>query len=169
MTDALIDPIENLTAEHRLAIEALDRLENTLTKNALDAEDVAALGEIVAFFNGELEIHLRKEEKALFPALESFLGRRGGPIGVMLYEHEDLRKTFQLFKNGVDAIRAGTDPAGAAARENGYHIIGVLTNHIHKEDNVLFKMAARTLSENALSEIAEKMKSLEERAVLQNG
>ncbi len=157
----MTDPIENLTAEHVMALEVLDRLEGLLAKGAFDTGDAQTLKEINTFFAGELAVHLRKEEEALFPALEMHLGREGGPIGVMLSEHEDLRRTFDLFKTGSAALDAGADPGGSALRESGGRIIEVLRGHIHKEDHVLFRMAGQFLGEETLKEVGAKMSAMD--------
>lgn len=158
----MTDPIENLTAEHVMALQILDRLEGLLAKGAFDTGDAQTLKEINTFFAGELAVHLKKEEEALFPALEPYLGREGGPIGVMLTEHEDLRRTFELFKAGIAPLDSGADPQGSAIRDSGGRIIEVLRGHIHKEDHVLFRMAGQFLGEETLKEVGAKMSAMEE-------
>jgi hemerythrin-like domain-containing protein len=158
----MTDPIENLTLEHRAALEILDRLETLVAKDALDADDAKILKTIDDFFAKELDIHLRKEEEALFPPLEAFLGREGGPIGVMLSEHEDLRSSFDRFKQGVKNPHEQPDSSDPSIQEISRHIIDVLRGHIHKEDNVLFRMAAMHLTQDDLTEIGKKFRSIEE-------
>ena len=71
--------------------------------------------------------------------------RQGGPIAVMLHEHETGRSFIRGIAEGAAAV--GTDP-GAAKRiiENGRGYLSLLRAHIDKENNVLFPLADSTLS-----------------------
>ncbi|MFA0758190.1 MAG: hypothetical protein NOOUEUKL_000848, partial [Candidatus Fervidibacter sp.] len=69
----------------------------------------------------------------------------GGPIGVMLIEHEEGR---ELRRRMIEAASNLADEANrqqfvTAARE----YINLLRQHIWKEDNVLFQMAQQVLTE----------------------
>ncbi|MGD0266755.1 MAG: hemerythrin domain-containing protein, partial [Candidatus Methylomirabilota bacterium] len=71
--------------------------------------------------------------------------RQGGPIAVMLHEHETGRSFIRGLAEGAAGV--GTDP-GAAKRiiQNGRGYISLLRAHIDKENNVLFPMADNALS-----------------------
>lgn len=87
--------------------------------------------------------HHLKEEKIFFPALEKKgIGRDGGPIGVMLMEHEEGRGYVRAM---ADALR-GEVPPKTALVEHAKAYLSLLREHIHKEDEILFNMADEILS-----------------------
>jgi hemerythrin-like domain-containing protein len=70
---------------------------------------------------------------------------RGGPIAVMLHEHEMGRAFIKGIAEG--AAKIGNDPVAAKQiAENAKGYIELLRNHIGKENNILFPMADRALS-----------------------
>lgn len=111
---------------------------------------MASLNEHGNFFKRDIWAHFAKEEKALFPEMEKFIPREGGPIAVMLVEHEDLREANGKFQAALANLNK--DINNAAAREiirnEGDTIIDILQQHIHKEDNILFMMANMHLSDS---------------------
>jgi Uncharacterized conserved protein len=100
--------------------------------------------------------HHGKEEDILFPALErTGLPREGGPIGVMLHEHVLGRGHIRDMGAALDA---DAPDAFAAA---GLAYADLLTQHIAKENNVLFVMAERLLGAEALTAMHEDFERLE--------
>src|SRR5678815_874220 len=87
---------DTLRAEHQGIERVIAVLEAALSR--LEAnQDVPAeiFKQVVDFFHGFVDTcHHSKEEIELFPTLERHgIPRQGGPIGVMLYEHEQGRRT----------------------------------------------------------------------------
>lgn len=144
---------ELLRADHQIVLEKLRTLEVSLARTGEDS--LKSVKEVVDFLSGELERHLLDEENALFPALEEFLGREGGPIGVMLAEHEDLRKTLEMVRQTLS--RGNIEPK--ELNLYGDRVLEVLRSHIFKEDNILFPMAEMHLEEPRLEEIRQKIKA----------
>jgi len=93
--------------------------------------------------------HHAKEEVHLFPALEmAGMPSDGGPIGVMLKEHEVGRAYVQAIADCLDAVAAGDASARGTAVENALAYAALLEAHIAKEDGILFEMADRMLPED---------------------
>jgi len=117
-------------------------------------EPLADLREKVESFVAVLDPHSEREEGVLFPMMAEYIGRTTGPIAVMEYEHEQakarlalfLEKTAQLPEN-IDSGQALT-LAGAVIE--AHHI---LDEHFMKEENVLFPMAERLLSDAEKEEL----------------
>jgi hemerythrin-like domain-containing protein len=86
--------------------------------------------------------HHGKEETQLFPAMEAAgIPRQGGPIGVMLMEHEQGRALIRQMSEAAERF-ANEDTSAAqplAQAIGGYTTL--LRSHIYKEDNILFPMA----------------------------
>jgi hemerythrin-like domain-containing protein len=84
--------------------------------------------------------HHAKEEKALFPLLEARgIPRQGGPIGMMLLEHEEGRELVRDMERAI----AARDLPGFVASAGAW--AGLLRAHIAKERGVLFPTGARRL------------------------
>ena len=101
--------------------------------------------------------HHGKEEDILFPALESAgMPRDSGPIGVMLHEHTLGRghiREMETALAGNENHRAFVAPA--------LNYIELLTQHIAKENNVLFPMAERLLGVPTLTAMHDDFELLE--------
>lgn len=67
--------------------------------------------------------------------------RNGGPIGVMLLEHEEGRRYVKAMNRAVEEYRSGSRNAPEEFIENARNYISLLEQHIWKEDNILFNLA----------------------------
>jgi hemerythrin-like domain-containing protein len=141
-------PTQVLMAEHELILQALDALEKKVAAvQAGAAPDRTYFEKAVEFLRGFADkCHHGKEEELLFKRMaDRGFPLQGGPIAVMLNEHDMGRAFIKGIADGAAEI--GSDP-GAAKRvtENAQGYIDLLRNHIGKENNVLFPMADRVLS-----------------------
>ncbi len=105
--------------------------------------------------------HHKKEEGVLFPMLiENGLPAQGGPVGVMLYEHEQGRAYIRIMREA--AARLEADPtARVVLAENALAYTLLLRQHIQKEDNVLFPLADRILSTQQQHQVLQGFDHLE--------
>jgi hemerythrin-like domain-containing protein len=157
-------PTEILSNDHKKVLEKLKVMEQTI-KDLKSPNVKNTLLDLEGFFKKEVELHFKKEEEALFPEIEKFIPREGGPVGVMLMEHEDLyRYKDNLFK-GVDLLLKDENSKEALVliKENGTSYINLLREHIFKEDNMLFMMADMHLEENQIKEIMKKFEELDKK------
>jgi hemerythrin-like domain-containing protein len=100
--------------------------------------------------------HHVKEEEVLFPLLEQRgIPCDGGPIGCMLHEHELGRDCVRRMREALPPT--GDDPAGFSSAAEDY--VGLLRQHIFKENNVLFMMAQRCLSPQDDKSVVEKYRA----------
>ena len=106
--------------------------------------------------------HHGKEEDLLFPLLEKKgFPRDGGPIGVMLFEHERGRLLIRQMAEATAACKAGDKGAGKRWAEAGAGYAALLRAHIDKENNVLFAMAERVLTPEEQADLAQRFEKLE--------
>jgi len=106
--------------------------------------------------------HHGKEEEIFFPALEmAGIPREGGPIGVMLGEHERMRGLLHGLAGVVTLYREGGENAGEGVVLYASEYAATLRSHIEKENQVLFRMAEMHLSPEEEKELAERFESLE--------
>jgi len=151
-------PVEILMHEHRIierALRALRGMCEKLDSGAAVPADVPA--QLVGFLQTFADrCHHGKEEKHLFPTLEEHgVPREGGPIGVMLQEHELGRSLVREMAEAASAYGRGESDAVlrfvSAARE----YLDLLAQHIYKEDHVLFRIAENVLPAPTKAALAE--------------
>eukprot|EP00727_Mastigamoeba_balamuthi_P002847 m51a1_g1256 hypothetical protein (242) ;mRNA; f:44088-44873 len=151
--DKLADHI--VQTHHKLAWSELPRLD-ALAAKVLRAHgerhpELARVREAFAELRADMEPHLTKEERILFPLMHGLTGNFSspiamsvsGPIGVMESEHEHVGALFAEMRQLTGGFVAPGDGCmsyrmlmqGLAALEADTHI------HIHKENNVLFPRA----------------------------
>lgn len=131
---------EELERDHRV-IEQVAALLADVSGQA-SAERAFAFGEWVLDFVRRFAdgCHHAKEELALFPLLEARgIPRRGGPIGMMLLEHQEGRGLVADMERAL----AARDMPGFVSSAGAW--AGLLRAHIAKERGVLFPMGERRL------------------------
>ncbi len=106
--------------------------------------------------------HHGKEEEFLFPALEiAGVPREGGPIGVMLSEHEQGRKLVARLKKAVTVSKSGVNENASSAHLIINEYVTLLTQHIAKENTLLFPMADAKLDSRKDTELFKAFERLE--------
>jgi hemerythrin-like domain-containing protein len=159
-----MSPTQELVAEHDAVLIALQILEKV--EPALEAGDGQAaedLGQLLEFLRVFVDrCHHGKEEDVLFPEMERRGARRdGGPIGVMLMEHEIGRGHVRAMSAGFDRLRLG-DAAGVTAVVSSARAYReLLRAHIYKENNILFPMADRMMPGDAAAKVVEQFAEIE--------
>ena len=139
-----VHPTQCLRNEHQIILIVLSCFEIALGRARQSGEISRELFDpFVEFFQGFADrCHHCKEEDRLFPCLErKGIPREGGPIGVMLYEHEQARKHVRAISGALEAADTGDARAIQTILEHGQSYLELLRAHIGKENNVLFEMA----------------------------
>jgi len=123
----------------------------------------ATLGQLQEFFRVFADTcHHGKEEDLLFPALEKKgMPRGGGPIGVMLVEHDQGRSLIKQMVEAADAYQQNAKDAAIRWSKAARGYAELLRNHIAKENDVLFVMAERMLSRQDQERLAEEFEKVE--------
>lgn len=115
------------------------------------------LKETAVDFQQQLDLHSQREENFVFPAIANYIGRETGPIAVMEYEHEAAKKNLESFMTKTGQMTESV--SAEQAKEIAIFMIDaytVLSDHFMKEENVLFPMGERLLS-NDEKDYLEKM------------
>ena len=164
-----MNPIDELKTEHRAIEGALDLFVNLAGRlaEAPQTHTASDARQMLDFFQTFTDAcHHGKEEGFLFPALEAIgVSRQGGPIGVMLHEHDQGRALMAELRRALDAHAAGDRSAAAAFRAHAEAYREFLRQHIQKEDQVLFRIAAERLPQAKLAELARDFERLEEERI----
>ncbi len=158
------DATSVLRKEHEAILKMLDvaeevagRIEKEMT---VTPETLAGLLEFLRLFADRC--HHGKEEDVLFPKLgEKGLSPNAGPVAVMLYEHEQGRGLIRSMAEASESFAAGEKAAAKkwAAAARAY--ARLLRAHIDKENEVLFVMAERLLSNAEQAELTEAFERVE--------
>lgn len=155
---------EVLMDEHRGIERMLSAMERALPRlEAGDAAPVPVFVQGVDFLRHFADqCHHHKEEKVLFPLLaQKGVPVEGGPVGVMLHEHEQGRSYIRGMDEAIHRFQTGEASAlkDLATAARGY--IDLLRAHIQKEDNVLFQIANRLLTSEEQRNLIETFDRVE--------
>jgi len=132
---------EMLSDEHRVierVLAVLQKLTTRPVENSLDC-----WRKVLDFFSRFADqCHHFKEEQVLFPAMEKHgIPRDGGPIGMMLTEHEEGRAYVRTMMAALTLAEARNEAAKDNLLENAGAYLRLLREHIQKEDEILFRIA----------------------------
>jgi len=158
--------IERLVAEHDVIERGLNILEQAVGR--IDSNKPLPDGLLrwqPDFFSQFADkCHHAKEEDVFFPLLMARgIPAEGGPIGVMLHEHDVGRDCVRRMREASEADELDRAKFSAAAKE----FIPLLRQHIFKENNVLFKMAENVLSQEDDADVAERFAKVEQERELE--
>lgn len=154
------DPITGLMLEHRLFERVLDAFEAWITRVAAGGTPGRELVDYVSIFAELVDVHHHgKEEDLLFMAMiDAGFPAHGGPLAVMLHEHD-------LGRAHVHALRAAIGGDGpdtlAAIVEHGRTYAALMRAHIRREDQILYPMAREVLGDD-LAGVARRCQSYDE-------
>lgn len=159
---------QQLKDEHQgvlLAISILEVINLKLKKGEkVDALHLEQLLEFIRVFVDKC--HHSKEEDLLFPAMEKAgVPNEGGPIGMMLNEHDLGRGYVKNFAKAIEEYKKGDSKAAKQIIKNtsGYAVL--LKDHIDKEDNILYMIADAHLSPKTQKDLLEKFEIVENEKV----
>ncbi|HJN62326.1 MAG TPA: hemerythrin domain-containing protein, partial [Candidatus Parcubacteria bacterium] len=140
--------IKELKTDHEEILKKLDLLKKAADGSEIDKKQVK---EFLHFTETFAEPHHKKEEEVLFPELEKKgIPKEGGPIGVMLLEHEKKRNHVRKLKEALN------EDNESQIKESSLAIISLLQDHINKENDCLYPMAEEVLSKEDLSNLAHR-------------
>lgn len=137
-----MDIIERLQAEHVLLLAQLDYL-NELCANDRPPE-MSVMKGVILTITSALNHHAALEDRALFPALERFLGKWMGPMEIVEFEHQEINKI-------LDALKKASDPR--SVRIEAAKFVMAMRDHIEKEERVIFPEARKYLTREKLIEL----------------
>lgn len=153
-------PTQVLSDEHRVIERVLGAVEK-LAKGPLG--DLEPWKKALDFFRHFADqCHHFKEEKVLFPALEEHgIPRDGGPVGMMLIEHEEGRSHVRSMATALSLLEAQDKGAEDALLSSARAYCRLLREHIQKEDDILFRMADEVIGETEQKEILKRFEAHE--------
>jgi hemerythrin-like domain-containing protein len=137
---------ELLSDEHRVIERVLAVLE-TLTQTPVESAIENWKKALDFFSHFADQCHHFKEEQVLFPAMEERgIPRDGGPIGMMLMEHEEGRTYVRSMLAATALVETKNEAAKEILVDKAKAYLRLLKDHIQKEDEILFKIADDVIS-----------------------
>ena len=155
----LSEGLSILVSEHGPLREQLESLFNLCNKIEVTEEKEAEFGKLVkevADFTTNLEFHSVREEDILFQMMEVYIGKNGGPIAVMEYEHEQAKGFINTFLSSAENHSQSAEELIQHANliKNAYY---TLLDHFMKEEQVLYPMAEKMFSEEEKELLKQKV------------
>ena len=153
-----------LSSEHRVierAIAALDaaadRLEASTPVRPGFFLDAARF--IANFADGW---HHGKEEGALFESMARHgMEMDDGPVGMMMFEHDRARELTAGLRKAAERWTAGDAAMADTVIDYARGYSELLTQHIYKEDHILFPMAAQVILPEAQDALLDDFRRIE--------
>jgi len=162
--ESLCEGLTQLKKEHIPLLEKLHGLKALCSKidqNENAEENFSKLTPAVEIFMAELGPHSEREEQVLFRMMETYLGVGMGPVAVMEYEHEQAKSLIGRF---LEKTNSQSEPLSLVQMKEDSSLVKnaylTLVDHFSKEENVLFPMAERMLTNEEKSELFEKIKQI---------
>ena len=179
------DPIERLLWEHQSIMRQVAGLRQAVAAlaghgEAALPETLPALRATARMIETELFGHARREDDALFPAMERVFGRAGTPTEAMREEHRAIHAEAERFRSTLRELHEVEHPAivaggerlrdlavsggdAEALRAAGSQLVRLLDDHFRKEEEVLFPMARELLEPEDLEAVGRAMDALDAR------
>lgn len=128
-----------------------------------DGPSPEQVGLLADYLHGYVEqCHNQKEELHLFPRLEAAgMPRHAGPLGVMLQEHERATELLARLVPLATSYASGDRDRLAALREDFAEYAALCKDHFWKENDILYPMALRLLSDGQAAEVVRGIEAVE--------
>ncbi len=150
-----------LTADHETTERVIDALSRAFEAPAAPAR--ALVADAVEYFVSYVDgCHNKKEEQHLFPLIERLgIPRDGGPLGVMLQEHEESTAQVDRFAALGRAYASGDEHALPALKAAFESYATLLKNHYWKENDILYPMARRVMQDADARQVVAGIEQVE--------
>ncbi len=135
-----------LMNDHQTTERVLEAVSKALAGPAAPA--VGLMQDAARYFREYVDLcHNKKEEQHLFPLIEQRgIPRQGGPLAVMLGEHEQSRTILPRLLALIEAYTVGRTTDLTELRQAFDEYASLLRNHFWKENDILYPMARRVMT-----------------------
>lgn len=150
------DWAELLMTDHQTTEKVFDAVSNAFAAGG-DGPSTRMIGALVEYLEGYVDgCHNKKEEDHLFPLIESRgVPRHGGPLAVMLAEHEQSRELLAKLAPLCKQYAGGDRSRLGELREVFQDYATLVKNHYWKENDILYPMARRVMSSDDAAKVVE--------------
>lgn len=125
-------------------------------------KNLKAANGVLAFFKGELADHVEREEKIVFPFIQSHIPRLEPLILLLSSEHEEFRRNlrgFQFWLKELEKTKGNLDYGKLVekVREMGNYLTYLLENHLEEESGILYRVADQELRADEKRELERRV------------
>ncbi|MGF7184343.1 hemerythrin-like domain-containing protein [Desulfitispora alkaliphila] len=160
-----MNPIQILVDEH----VHIKKVLKAIRKHCLDVVegkrvDPELLRDVIDFVRNYADkYHHQKEEDYLFNKIEQVENyqKNTGPIVGMLLEHDLGRSYISNLEEAIKKHETGFKDAKLDIVANAIAYVNLLTDHIHKEDNVIYQMGEKVLDKEILQSLEQTFTEIE--------
>lgn len=159
------NPIHMLKHEHLVIMKVVDAMDLLRQRMASgEVMNVALFREIIKFMRKFADqCHHAKEEDLLFPAMVALgVPESGCPIGGLKHEHIQGRELVTQLEKAIDLHAIEPVQARQIAGDTIHQMVNLYTNHIWKEDDMVFPMAEKLFNAGQLAHLEEAFEQAEE-------
>ena len=152
-----------LVYEHELIERAMAVLERNLDKVESGNHDATQLTRALDFLLefGD-KVHNKKEEDHLFPLMHRRgIPVEGGPLGVMLMEHEAERELLARMILAVPGLSDLPTEKRTIFRQEGLDYLKIRAEHIWKENDVLYAMGRQVVSPDEARDLLDSFNAID--------
>jgi hemerythrin-like domain-containing protein len=153
---------QDLRNEHKAILHVFAIIDKMLSTDTKEYVEIFKFGDELIYFLKTFadKCHHGKEEDYLFKELVAKgIPNEGGPIGVMLREHQQGREYIFLMNKSLESKDLINFKVNAVKYRD------LMRNHIDKENNALFVMADKVLDDAKQNELFEKFETHEETVI----
>lgn len=136
---------QNLENDHFQILRLIKVMGQVTKSTEYNVEHLELIVKVIREFADAF--HHAKEETLLFPLMvQKGFSIESGPVAVMLHDHKEGRDYVKGMIENITRLKRGEADALKVIYNNmnGYAVL--LTDHIGKENNVLFRMADKVFS-----------------------
>jgi hemerythrin-like domain-containing protein len=151
---------KNLEKDHENILRLIAVMENVQLNTEPDVNHLETIIDLIR--NYADGFHHAKEEELLFPLMaQRGFSTENGPVAVMLHEHTTGREYVKNASQSINKYKAGDKASLPEIYRNMRGYTDLLRNHIAKENNVLFRMADRVLTEQDQQQLLKQFDKVE--------
>ncbi|MBW2528646.1 MAG: DUF438 domain-containing protein [Deltaproteobacteria bacterium] len=152
---------DQLMEDHERSEQVFDAVRTMLETDG--GPEPGFVEKMLDYFAGYVDsCHNKKEENHLFPLIEERgVPRQGGPLAVMLSEHEQSRELLAKWRPLAEAYAGGDRSVLDELRTLFGEYSELLKNHFWKENDILYPMAKRVLSDEDAAQVLAGIEEVE--------
>lgn len=160
-------PTENLTKEHKDIIELLNIMNKIADKiKSKDVFYTSDVEEIIDFLKFFIEKSHHGKEEIFYPELKF----AGIPIeleslSIMMYEHTLAKNYLKDIYSCVENCKIGNSFSGELLADSLKNYVVLIKNHIQKEEEIIFPLADKELSQEKQTDIYRQFENIEKKII----
>lgn len=148
--------LDRLHEDHLAFRRVLDETEIALGAAETGRVEMGPLRRFLSMLETDVREHAKKEDGHLFPAMKARMGSDCQPVLCMAQEHAQLEVLIEEYRRDLSRLIAHEGGALSTLARTARQIIGLLDDHMGKEERVLFPLARDLLGVEGLKALTEE-------------